>query len=91
MAEKKQDEQTEPGFDERLERLEALVSEMEEGGLTLETAIGRYQEGVGLLKSCHETLAGYREQVQELTRDAEEALRPYAGDPDATGSPGDSE
>lgn len=77
---KKADE--EEDFDVRLARLEALVEEMEEGGLGLEGAIARYEEGVALLKGCREQLGGYRKQVEELTRGAE-ALEPYADDPDA--------
>ena len=82
MSAKKVDPE-EPGFDARLERLEGIVAELEGGGLGLEEAIERYQEGIGHLKNCHGTLAGYRQRVEELTRDAEGALRPYAGDPDA--------
>ncbi len=69
-------------FDERIARLESIVQDMEEGGLGLEEAIERYQEGVVLLKDCREVLGGYRRQVEELTKDAENALRPYEGDPD---------
>jgi exodeoxyribonuclease VII small subunit len=76
------DEPKEPGFDARLRRLEALVAELEEGGLDLEPAIEKYQEGIGLLKECHTALAGYQKQVEELTRDAEMSLRPFEGDPD---------
>lgn len=72
----------EPDFDARLERLESLVSELEAGGLGLEVSIERYQEGIALLKGCHSQLEGYRSQVEELTRDAESALRPMEdGDP----------
>lgn len=77
------DEHEEPGFDERLERLEALVGELEDGRLGLEPAIQRYQEGIELLKGCHDLLAGFQARVEELTRGAEEALRPFAEDPDA--------
>jgi len=73
----------ESGFDARLLRLEAIVGELEQGGLSLEPAIERYQEGIELLKQCHRTLEGYRRQVEELTRDAEGALRAFEGDPDA--------
>ena len=55
---------------------------MEEGGLGLEGAILRYEEGVSLLKGCREVLAGYRRQVEELTRGAEAALEDYDDDPD---------
>jgi exodeoxyribonuclease VII small subunit len=71
------------GFDQRLERLEALVAELEQGGLGLEPAIERYREGIELLQQCHATLAHYRRQVEELTRGAEDSLRPFTGDPDA--------
>ena len=69
-------------FDTRMERLESIVGELEGGGLALEPAIGRYQEGIELLKECHGVLSGFKQQVEELTRDAEEALRPFEADPD---------
>ena len=71
-----------PGFDERLERLQSIVSELEQGELGLESAIERYQEGIELLKGCHGQLEGYRKQVEELSADAEASLRPYEADPD---------
>jgi exodeoxyribonuclease VII small subunit len=69
-------------FDERLERLEAIVSELEGGELGLEGAIARYRDGVGLLKACRAQLDGYRRQVEELSGEAAATLAPYAGDPD---------
>lgn len=69
-------------FDDRLARLERIVHELEEGGVPLEKAIEHYQEGVGLLKGCHASLAGFRRQVEELTRDAASTLRAFDGDPD---------
>jgi exodeoxyribonuclease VII small subunit len=75
----------EPGFDRRLERLEEIVRELEEGGLELEQGIERYREGVALLERCRAILEGYRRQVEELTRGANEALTRYAGDPDFAG------
>jgi exodeoxyribonuclease VII small subunit len=85
MAERVHSDQTagEPRFDERLQRLEALVSELEQGELGLESSIERYQQGIVLLKECQGLLSRYRKQVEELTADAEAALRPYAADPDA--------
>ena len=80
-------------LDQRLARLEAIVAELESGGVGLEAAIERYQEGVELLKDCRTVLSGYRKRVEELSASAEESLRPYAGDPDATdadaAAPGD--
>jgi exodeoxyribonuclease VII small subunit len=74
---------TEPTFDQRLERLESIVAELEKGELSLEPAIDRYQEGIELLKGCHGVLQEYRKRVEELTADAEASLRPFADDPDA--------
>ena len=76
-------EATEPTFDQRLERLESIVAELEQGELSLEPAIDRYQEGIGLLKDCHGLLQRYRKRVEELAQDAEDSLRPFADDPDA--------
>ncbi len=69
------------GFDERLEKLEALVSELEDGGLDLETAIGRYQDGIALLKDCHGTLGQYKKRIEELSVEAGETMSQMA-DPD---------
>ena len=72
----------EEGFDARLAALERIVQELEQGGLGLEAAIGRYQQGIELLRSCHGTLERTRKRVEELSLDAEGALRPLAHDPD---------
>lgn len=70
-----------PTFDARLQRLEAIVVELEQGGLALEPSIERYQEGVGLLRECRAVLQGLEKRVEELS--AQGALEPLAGDPDA--------
>jgi len=70
-----------PSFDQRLARLEAIVAELEQGGLALEASIERYQEGVGLLRECRTTLQSLEKRVEELT--AQGALEPFGGDPDA--------
>jgi len=72
----------EPTFDERLERIESLVADLEQGDLGLESAIDRYQEGIALLKDCHGILGGYRKRVEELTGEAEASLAAYSDDPD---------
>jgi len=70
------------GFDGKLERLEKIVAELEAGGLGLEPSIERYQEGIELLKQCHTSLGEHRRRVEELTREAEGAMKPFEGDPD---------
>ena len=45
-------------FEESLAELEAVVRDLEDGKTSLETAIARYEQGVALLKACHEMLQG---------------------------------
>ena len=80
---------SEPSFDERLARLEAIVAELEKGEIALEPAIARYQEGVLLLKSCRGLLEGFRKQVEVLSADAEGDAAPYPDDPDVRSGPDD--
>jgi exodeoxyribonuclease VII small subunit len=68
-------------FDQRLERLERIVAELEQGRIGLEQALERYQEGVGLLRSCRSTLDGFRKRVEELAESG--ALQPLTGEPDS--------
>jgi exodeoxyribonuclease VII small subunit len=77
----------EASFESRLERLRAIVGELEQGDLGLEPAIERYQEGIELLKHCHATLASYKQRVEELSSEAEGKLSPYAADPDLPAAP----
>jgi exodeoxyribonuclease VII small subunit len=69
-----------PSFDERLKRLEEIVTELEQGRIGLESAIERYQEGSALVRQCRTILDGYQRRVEELT---EAGSKPYSGDPDA--------
>ena len=73
-----------PNFDTSLGRLEELVAELEEGGLGLEESLERYKSGIVLLKDCRQRLAGFRAQVEELTKDG---LQPHEGDPDVADAP----
>lgn len=53
-----------------IDRVHAIVAEMEEGNLPLEELIGRYEEGVGLVKFCQERLDAAEKRIQIITRDA---------------------
>ena len=63
----------EPGFDERLQQLEELVSELEGGELSLEDSLARYGRGVELLKACRGQLEAFRARVEELSGDGEDS------------------
>ena len=50
----------EPTFEEALVRLEAIVDQLEEGDLELESALAQFEEGVALTRRC----AGQLEQAE---------------------------
>jgi len=59
-----------PTLEAAMERLDAIVREMEGGELPLETLIARYEEGIALSKLCREKLEGAEERIRIITRDA---------------------
>jgi exodeoxyribonuclease VII small subunit len=63
------------GFEDHLEALEKLVSELEQGDLTLDQALQRFEDGVKRLKTCRELLQQAEEKVKILVRDADGELR----------------
>jgi len=64
-----------PSFEEGLERLEAIVHELEEGDVGLNEALARYEEGVKLLRRCHELLQRAERRI-ELLSGVDEAGNP---------------
>lgn len=67
-----------PDFEQQLERLAAIVEELEGGELPLEKGVALFKEGVGLAKGCREQLAKARHEVKLV---AEEGLRDLDGAP----------
>jgi exodeoxyribonuclease VII small subunit len=55
-----------PSFDEGLDRLEALVQQLEAGSLSLEDALARFEEGVQLSQSLQKQLAEAQRRVEVL-------------------------
>ena len=58
-----------PGFEKRLERLEAIASRLREESLPLEEAIGLFEEGMKLSKGLDKELARVERRVEILTRE----------------------
>ena len=56
-------------FEAALTELETLISNMENGQLTLEASLGAYQRGSELLKFCQGKLADIQQQVRILEND----------------------
>ncbi|MFI5403910.1 MAG: exodeoxyribonuclease VII small subunit [Planctomycetota bacterium] len=63
------------GFEDHLEALEKIVEQLEQGDLTLDAALERFEEGVKRLKTCRELLTKAEEKVKILVRDAEGELK----------------
>jgi exodeoxyribonuclease VII small subunit len=54
-------------FEESLIELERTVRELEDGRLGLEEALGRYEQGVGLIKKCYTQLRQAEQRILLLT------------------------
>jgi len=56
-------------FEQALQKLEAIVAQMEEGDLPLEEALKAFEEGVRLAKFCTGKLDEAERKVEKLIRD----------------------
>jgi exodeoxyribonuclease VII small subunit len=57
------------GFEQALERLEAIVQELESGRLTLEESLARYEEGMKLSRRLSQTLDEAEKRIERLTQE----------------------
>lgn len=67
-------------FEKDLERLEKVVEALEEGGLTLDESLKRFEEGVRLARRCEKALTEAERRIEILVKDAkgEVATEPFA-------------
>lgn len=61
-------------FDEAISRLEAVVRDLEGGGLSLEKALELFAEGVELSRVCSRNLEAAEQRIAILTRDESGSL-----------------
>ncbi len=64
-------------FEEAMAELEQLVSQMEDGSLSLEASVAAYKRGSELVKYCTSQLDKVESQVKVLEGDM---LKPFAAD-----------
>lgn len=67
-------------FEQALAELDRIVRELEDGGTGLEESLARYEEGVGLLKSCYAQLRQAEQRIQLLAgidEDGKPILKPF--------------
>jgi len=73
MSRKKADEAAKgseqaPSFEEAIERLAAIVAELESGKLSLEESLVRFEEGVRLARLSEAELSRAESRVEELLK-----------------------
>jgi exodeoxyribonuclease VII small subunit len=61
-------------YDEALQRLEALVTQLERGGKNLDETLAMFEEGTALLKRCQAELTEVEGRLAELRLEDAEAL-----------------
>jgi exodeoxyribonuclease VII small subunit len=70
-------------FEGALERLESIVDDLENGTLSLEDSLARFEEGVRLTRFLETELTRAQKRVEELVESSgAPAARPWAGDED---------
>ena len=65
-------------FEQALSELEALVNSLESGDLSLEASLAVFERGIGLARTCQQTLDQAEQRVRILTaKSAEAELEPF--------------
>ena len=67
-------------FEGALERLEAVVEQLEGGELELEAALAAFEEGVALSRRCAGELDAAERRIEILTRDGSAAFDSAEGE-----------
>lgn len=70
----------EPTFEDRLQLLEQIVRDLEEGKLGLNESLKRYESGVTALRACHEMLQQAERRIEVLVNldaDGNARLTPF--------------
>lgn len=57
-----------PDFEQSLSELESLISQMEQGDLSLEASLTAFEEGIRLTRECQQMLDDAEQKVDMLTR-----------------------
>lgn len=72
-------------FEAAMDRLEAIVEQMEGGKMPLEELIVRYEEGMKLVKVCQERLASAEQRIEIITRNhaGKPIVKPFEPKPEA--------
>ena len=61
-------------FEQQLENLEALVSSLETGDLSLEDSMKSFEQGIKVARECQKALKEAEQKVEILTRQGNELV-----------------
>ena len=65
-------------FEKSLAELEEIVSDMEQGDLSLEDSLSAFEKGVKLTKECQKSLKSVEQKVNKLiSKDGKLGLEPF--------------
>ena len=67
-------------FEDALKKLEKIVTDLEDGSLSLDDALGRYEEGIKLSRLCAKKLEQAKKKVEILMKSEDGSggtLRPF--------------
>ena len=68
MSSKAKPQASDLNFEKAMDRLEAIVEQMESGKLPLEDLIVRYEEGMNLVKVCQDRLTKAEQKIEIIAR-----------------------
>jgi len=68
-------------FEDALNKLEKIVSELEDGDLPLEESLKLFEEGIRLSRFCNQKLDEAEKKVEILSRGKDGILKPRPFDP----------
>lgn len=59
-------EEKEVNFEEKMQNLEKIVNELEQGNLNLDESIEKFEEGMEISKQCNQFLGGLEKKITVL-------------------------
>jgi exodeoxyribonuclease VII small subunit len=70
---------SEPSFEDSLQELEQIVSQLEQGDISLEESLKSFERGVNLTRTCQKALQEANQKVQILLeKNGTQTLEPFA-------------
>lgn len=71
-------------YEDALNKLEKIVTKMEEGNISLEESLKLFEEGIRLSRFCNQKLDEAEKRIQILMKDKNGILKAQSFDPSGT-------